>query len=110
MKHQLALRGVLEPRSWKLQRAQRAGVQQVDDLAAVHAVASQTVRMPRENTRRFPGFDASKHLVEDGPARSLGRLLLHVFGNDVQSLGLGKIPQLKKLRIDGEDLLVLHVG
>ncbi|MGD0652210.1 MAG: hypothetical protein ABSA97_13925 [Verrucomicrobiia bacterium] len=110
MEHELSLRGVFKPHSREFERGELAHVKEVYDAASVHAVPCQAVGMPRENSRRFSRFDSFQHRIEHGPAHRLGGLLLNQFGDDREVLARGKFAQFGKLRFNGENLFVLHVG
>ncbi|HXD01122.1 MAG TPA: hypothetical protein VN048_17425 [Verrucomicrobiae bacterium] len=110
MEHELPLRGVLEPCAREFEGGQFAGVEQVYDAPAVHAVSRKAVGMPCEDSRRFPGLDPSEHVIKYGSPRRLGGLLFDEFGHNGQFLVCREFAEFGKLGVNRENLLVLDIG
>ncbi len=92
------------------ERGEFAGVEQVNDPPAVHRVAREPVRIPREDARRLTALDPRHHLVEHRAARHLGGLGLDELGGHGEGFLAGMLAQLGKLRLNREHLALLVVG
>src|SRR6185369_3581116 len=73
IEHEFSVRRRLETEGRKAQITDFPRVREIDDAPAVHAVACETVRMPREDALGFALLDLREHEVELRPAGSLGR-------------------------------------
>ena len=65
--------------------------------------------MPCEQSADLAFLDGFHHLVEHGSPRFLGRLRFDVFTYDRQRLLPRILPELVKLRVDGQNLSALIV-
>lgn len=101
IQHEFPLRRRLKPKGGEAQGGNLAGIDKIDDLAAINAIAGQAVGMPSNDALRPPFLYLLDHLVEDRPSRNLSRLFFNEgFGNG-QAFALGKIAKLGDLRFNG---------
>src|SRR3989339_615320 len=64
--HEFALRCRIKPKSWKFHLHNYTSINEVDDFPPIYRVASKSIRMPRQNTRRFAFFHSLYHFIKHG--------------------------------------------
>ncbi|UMX47612.1 MAG: hypothetical protein L7H18_04165 [Candidatus Nealsonbacteria bacterium DGGOD1a] len=100
IQHEFSLRRGFKPKGGEAQGGDCAGIDKIDDLAAVNAVAGQPVGVPSNDALRPAFLYLFDHLVEDRPSRNLGRLFFNESLDDGQILARSKIAQFGKLRLN----------
>jgi hypothetical protein len=65
----LALRRVLEPKGGEFEVRQLPRIEEIYNLAAVHAVSGQPVGVPGDDALGLSGLNASHHVIELRAAR-----------------------------------------
>ena len=66
--------------------------------------------MPGEYSIRFTGLYSLHHRIENGSAGFFRRLFFLQFIKNCEFFSFGKFAQFMDLRVNGEDLLVFHIG
>ncbi|HOI97944.1 MAG TPA: hypothetical protein PLA19_05605 [Candidatus Pacearchaeota archaeon] len=94
IQHEFSLWCGFKPKGGEAQGGNLAGIDKIDDLAAVNAVAGQAVGVPSDDALRPPFLYLLDHLVEDRPSRNLSRLFFNESFSNGQAFSLGKIAKL----------------
>ncbi|OGN28461.1 MAG: hypothetical protein A3A33_00600 [Candidatus Yanofskybacteria bacterium RIFCSPLOWO2_01_FULL_49_25] len=89
IEHEFALRGCLKPKCREFERLDIATINKINERTAIHAVASQTVGMPRHDTVGFAALNTCHHIIENGTTGSFGRLALAEGAHNLKSLPQG---------------------
>ena len=86
--HEPALGIVLKPERWEFKGGNLTFVEKVNDLPAVDGVPGQAIRVPSDDSFRFPCLDAPDHFVENRPSGFLCGLPFNEFLHDSETFSL----------------------
>src|SRR3989344_3077557 len=80
--HKLTLWRWIKPKSWKFHFYNHTSINEINNFSAINTISRKSVRMPRQNTRRFAFFHTLYHFTKHGATWYFGGLL---FDKDINN-------------------------